>query len=61
VKGISAEQFLRNQLVQDGVVRQLEIIGEASRHLSGEFCQWHTETPWNQMIALRSRMTRALM
>ena len=28
--------FLQNALVQDGVIRQIEIIGEAARHLSRE-------------------------
>lgn len=59
VEGISAEQFLFNRLVQDGVVRQLEIIGEASRNLSDEFCQQHPDVPWSQIIALRNRITHA--
>jgi len=29
--GISHEEFFSNQLLQDGVIRQLEIIGEAAR------------------------------
>jgi uncharacterized protein with HEPN domain len=33
---ITEQQFLQNRLVQDSVVRQLEIIGEASRNLSDE-------------------------
>jgi len=32
LEGVSAEQFLQRRLLQDGVVRQLEIIGEASRN-----------------------------
>ena len=32
-KGISAEFFLSDQLLQDGVVRNFEILGEASRKL----------------------------
>jgi len=33
---MTEQQFLQNSLVQDAVVRQLEIIGEASRNLSDE-------------------------
>jgi uncharacterized protein with HEPN domain len=44
--GVSAEQFLRNRLLQDGIVRQLEIVGEASRNLSAEFRQTYAEVPW---------------
>jgi uncharacterized protein with HEPN domain len=59
VHNLSAEQFMHNQLVQDGVVRQLEIIGEASRHLSPSFCQQYPDVPWSQIIALRNRITHA--
>lgn len=31
VQGVSLEQFEQTKLVQDGVIRELEIIGEASR------------------------------
>ncbi len=31
---ISYDQFLQNPLLQDGVVRQLEILGEAARNVS---------------------------
>ena len=58
-KGTSAEQFMQSQLVQDGVVRQLEIIGEASRNLSDEFRQEHLQVPWSQMIGLRNRIIHA--
>ena len=35
--GLSYDQFSQTRLVQDGVIRQLEIIGEASRSLSDDF------------------------
>lgn len=34
VHGLSLEDFLLNKLIQDGVVRELEIIGEAVKSLS---------------------------
>jgi uncharacterized protein with HEPN domain len=40
---VSYEQFLQERLLQDGVVRQLEIIGEASRNLSADFRDQHPE------------------
>jgi len=59
LKGVSAEQFLQRSLLQDGVVRQLEIIGEASRNLSNGLCQRHPEVPWRQIIGLRNRIIHA--
>lgn len=57
--GISTAQFMSGKLLQDGVVRQLEIIGEASRNLSAEFCDKHSEVPWAQIIGLRNRIIHA--
>jgi len=59
LKGVSAEQFLQKRLLQDGVVRRLEIIGEASRNLSDGLRQRHPEVPWGQIISLRNRITHA--
>jgi uncharacterized protein with HEPN domain len=50
---------LRERLIQDGVVRQLEIIGEASRNLSSEFREQQAEIPWRQIIGLRNRVIHA--
>jgi uncharacterized protein with HEPN domain len=46
-------------LIQDGVIRQLEIIGEASRALSSEFRAQQPDLPWNQIIGLRNRLIHA--
>ena len=56
---VSYEQFLQKRLVQDGVVRQLEIIGEASRNLSPEFRNSQPQIPWQQIIGLRNRVIHA--
>lgn len=55
----SYDEFLRERLIQDGVVRQLEIIGEASRNLSSEFREQQPEIPWRQIIGLRNRVIHA--
>jgi uncharacterized protein with HEPN domain len=53
---MSYDRFLQTKLVQDGVIRQLEIIGEASRNLSDDFRTQHSELPWPQIISLRNRL-----
>jgi len=55
----SAEQFWQRELLQDGVVRRLEIIGEASRNLSDELRRDHPEVPWQQIVGLRNRIVHA--
>ncbi|MDQ1255263.1 MAG: hypothetical protein QG646_4542 [Euryarchaeota archaeon] len=34
-EGMEKEDFSSNNLVQDGTIRQIEIIGEATKNLSG--------------------------
>ena len=50
------DAFLRNELVIDGVARNLEIIGEATRQLPEEFKRVHTQIPWTQIAGLRNRI-----
>jgi uncharacterized protein with HEPN domain len=52
----SFQEFIANKMAQDAVVRQLEIIGEASRNLSEDFCKLHPEVPWSQIVGMRNRM-----
>lgn len=43
VTGVDYETFTRNLLLQDGVVRQLQIVGEAARQISDVFRRAHPE------------------
>jgi len=54
--GVSWDQFSQSELVQDAVVRQLEIIGEAARSLSADFRQAHHQVPWSQIVGMRNRL-----
>jgi uncharacterized protein with HEPN domain len=54
-EGISRQEFLDDELRQSAVVRQLEIIGEATGRLTAEFLQAHADVlPWNVMKAMRN-------
>lgn len=52
--GISNQQFLRDVLRQDAVIRRLLVIGEASRRLSDECREEHPGLPWRSIIGLRN-------
>lgn len=54
VEGMTASQFKKNELVVDAVVRNLEIIGEASRNLTQSFKRLHPSIEWNKIIAMRN-------
>ncbi|MDE5790524.1 MAG: DUF86 domain-containing protein [Muribaculaceae bacterium] len=53
LEGKTAEDFLLDKLLYFGVVKNLEIIGEASYMLSNEFRDSHTLTSWKDMIRMR--------
>ena len=54
--GLSREHFLADEKTIDAVVRNLEIIGEASRQLPEEFRECHSTIPWHKMAGLRNRI-----
>jgi len=43
--GVDEETFRRNHLIQDGVIRQVEIIGEAAKRLSPELRSKYPHIP----------------
>ena len=53
---VSKEDFLGNFMMQDAVMRQIEIIGEASNSISEEFQEEHDHLPWSQMRAIRNKI-----
>lgn len=54
IKGIDYDSFCCNQMMIDAVVRNLEIIGEASKKVPDEIKLNYPEVPWRQMIGLRN-------
>jgi len=55
-KEISQADFKRSDLIQDGVVRQIEIIGEATKHLSAEFRSKNAAIPWKDIAGMRDKL-----
>ncbi len=51
---VTYENFFKNNLLIDGVARELGIIGEAANHLSTSFREGHPEIPYAPMIAMRN-------
>ncbi|RMF57484.1 MAG: DUF86 domain-containing protein [Calditrichaeota bacterium] len=52
----SREEFERETLLQDAVIRQLEIIGEATRHRTEELREQYPEIPWQDMVGMRNKL-----
>jgi len=47
------DAFINDFIVQDAVVRQLEIIGEATKRVSDEFRSKYPDIPWSDMAGMR--------
>ena len=50
----SKEDLLNNKLLYYGLVKQIEIIGEAANMLTHEFRDEHTEVDWRPIVAMRN-------
>lgn len=54
--GQREEDFISNNLVQAGVIRELEIIGEASKRLSVEIKEKFSNVPWKKIAGTRDKL-----
>jgi uncharacterized protein with HEPN domain len=48
--------FMDNHLIQDGVIRQIEIIGEATKRLSKGIRERYLEIPWKDIAGMRDKL-----
>ncbi len=50
---IPENEFVQNRQLQDAVLRRLEVIGEAAKHIPEGFRKKHPTIPWKRMAGLR--------
>lgn len=56
LQGVNEEKFKNTRLIQDGVIRQIEIIGEAVRHVSKDIRKTYPEIPWQDVAGMRDKL-----
>lgn len=56
VKDISKEDFEKDVILQDALVRRIEIIGEAVKNLSKEFRDKYANIPWSDIAGMRDKL-----
>jgi uncharacterized protein with HEPN domain len=55
-EGLSFREFSSNELVQDAIIRNIEIIGEASKKISSDTKQIYFEIPWKEISGMRDKL-----
>ncbi|AVM72949.1 HepT-like ribonuclease domain-containing protein [Magnetospirillum gryphiswaldense] len=54
VDGMNTAQFVADSRTQDAVIRNLEILGEASKRIPFDIIQRHPELPWSRIGDMRN-------
>ena len=55
----SFENFRKNRIVANAIVRSLEVIGEAANQVTQEFKDDHRDIEWHVIIGMRNRLIHA--
>ena len=55
-KGLTLNSFGKDAKTIDAVVRNIEIIGEAAKHIPHEIRLKYVQVPWKEIIGARSKM-----
>lgn len=59
IAGLTEEEFYENTLVQDSVVRRLEIIGEAVKNMPAELKRKYPAVNWKSISGMRDIFAHA--
>jgi len=58
---LSQREFEENELVQDAVLRQLQVLGEAVKRLSDDVRGTHRHVPWRKIAGMRDKVVHDYM
>ena len=56
LQGVDEAEFRKSSLIQDAVIRQIEIIGEAVKRLSSQFRSSCPDIPWQDIAGMRDKL-----
>lgn len=55
-KEITQDKFISNNLIQAGVIREIEIIGEATKMINSRFKEKRPILPWKKIAGMRDKL-----
>ena len=56
INGVREEDYQLNQMLQDALVRNIEVVGEAVKNLSPELTEAHPQIAWSQIARMRDKI-----
>ena len=56
VEDMSFEEFMKDRKTKNAVMRSIEVIGEASRHVPVALREKYSEVPWKEIIGMRDKL-----
>lgn len=55
-KNMIFDDFVKDNKTMDAVIRNIEIIGEAAKHIPTDIRLKHVDIPWKEIIGTRSKV-----
>jgi uncharacterized protein with HEPN domain len=53
---LSRESYDADENPRLALTHLIQVIGEAARQVSREFCEWHRDVPWADIIGMRHKV-----
>jgi len=57
IHGMTYDEFLRDKKTVNAVVRSIEVIGEAAKHIPKSIKDKSPDIPWKEIIGMRNKVT----
>jgi len=56
IAGLTPDSYERDENLRLALTHLFQVIGEAGRNVSCEFCDEHPEIPWQQIVGMRHKV-----
>jgi uncharacterized protein with HEPN domain len=55
-KGLNLKKFSEDELIQDAIIRNIEVIGEAAKKISADTKNTYYDIPWKEITGMRDKL-----